>query len=160
MKNVYKIINSPVGKLKLIASTNGLAAILWGKDDGDRVKIKAEITNTKHPLLLQAEKQLKEYFSGKRKVFSIKLDLQGTTFQKQVWEQLIAIPFGQTRSYGDLAKKIKKPKASRAVGAANRCNPISIIVPCHRVIGSTGKLTGFAGGLNIKSKLLKLESEG
>ena len=85
--------------------------------------------------------------------------MQGTGFQKTIWQQLVAIPFGQTRTYGQLAKQIKKPTASRAVGAANGKNPISIIVPCHRVVGTNGKLTGFAGGLKVKEQLLKLEGQ-
>ncbi len=160
MNYVYKFMKSPVGKLKLIAGPKGLAAILWEGDRIDRVRVKAENEDLDHPALLAAESQLKEYFSGQRKSFSIKLDLQGTDFQKQVWNELLEIPFGKTSSYGELAKKIKKPKACRAVGAANGRNPVSIIVPCHRVIGSTGKLTGFAGGVDIKLQLLKLESEG
>jgi len=100
---------------------------------------------------------LKDYFDGKRTSFSLELDLVGTAFQKNVWEALLGIPLGETRSYGQLAKQLGKPRATRAVGAANGRNPISIIVPCHRVIGSNGKLTGFAGGLGIKEHLLRLE---
>ena len=101
-------------------------------------------------MLLETERQLKEYFGGKRKEFSLRLDPAGTDFQRQVWKALLGIPFGETRSYGQLAKQLGNPQASRAVGAANGRNPISIIVPCHRVIGSSGKLTGFAGGLTLK----------
>jgi methylated-DNA-[protein]-cysteine S-methyltransferase len=108
-------------------------------------------------MLLEAERQLNDYFSGKRKSFTLKLDFKGTEFQKKVWEALLTIPFGETRSYGQIAKQIKKPAAVRAVGAANGKNPISIIAPCHRVIGSRGKLTGFAGGLEAKAFLLSLE---
>lgn len=157
MSYFYKIMKSPVGELTLIASFKGLSTILWEDDGIERVKVKKEIKDLNHPILLNAEKQLKEYFAGKRKIFSIDLDLQGTPFQKKVWQQLLAIPFGETRSYGELAKQIKNPKASRAVGAANGRNPVPIIVPCHRVIGNNGKLTGFAGGLEIKAQLLNLE---
>ncbi len=108
-------------------------------------------------MLLETERQLNDYFSGKRKSFSVKLDFKGTDFQKKVWAALLTIPFGETRSYGQIAQQIKNPKAVRAVGAANGKNPISIIAPCHRVIGSTGKLTGFAGGLGTKAHLLALE---
>src|SRR5205807_1380240 len=94
----------------------------------------------------------------RRKSFSVALDMRGTRFQKNVWEALVAIPFGETRSYGQLAQQLGNPRASRAVGAANGKNPVSIIVPCHRVIGATGKLTGFAGGLDTKARLLKLET--
>ena len=110
-----------------------------------------------HPVLAETERQLREYFSGRRKEFSVALDMRGTRFQKAVWEALLAIPFGQTKSYGQLAKQLGNPRATRAVGAANGRNPISIIVPCHRVIGSSGKLTGFAGGLEVKAHLLSLE---
>ncbi len=108
-------------------------------------------------MLLETERQLNDYFSGKRKSFSMKLDFRGTVFQKKVWAALLTIPFGETRSYGQIARQINKPKAVRAVGAANGKNPISIIAPCHRVIGATGKLTGFAGGLEAKATLLALE---
>jgi len=107
-----------------------------------------------------AERQLAEYFSGRRKAFDLRLDFAGTEFQKKVWRALLTIPFGETRSYGEIAKQIGSPKAVRAVGAANGRNPISIVAPCHRVIGSTGKLTGFAGGLDTKAFLLDLERAG
>jgi methylated-DNA-[protein]-cysteine S-methyltransferase len=106
---------------------------------------------------MEAERQLGEYFEGKRRSFSVALDMRGTPFQKNVWEALLAIPFGETRSYRDIAKKLGNPEATRAVGAANGRNPISIIVPCHRVIGLNGKLRGFAGGLETKARLLELE---
>ena len=113
-----------------------------------------------HPVLLDTERELAEYFAGKRKTFSVPLDMRGTSFQKNVWHALLAIPFGETRSYGQLAKQLGSPQAMRAVGAANGRNPISIVVPCHRVIGSSGKLTGFAGGLETKAWLLTLEQNG
>jgi methylated-DNA-[protein]-cysteine S-methyltransferase len=111
-------------------------------------------------MLLRTEKELNEYFSHKRKAFTVPLDMRGTYFQKQVWEALLGIPFGETRTYGQLANQLGNPKATRAVGAANGRNPIAIIVPCHRVIGFSGKLTGFAGGLDAKDHLLKLEGRG
>jgi methylated-DNA-[protein]-cysteine S-methyltransferase len=157
MTYFYKTMKSPVGELKLVASDNGLAAILWENDDPRRVRLAPLSEDTKHPVLLETERQLNDYFGGKRKSFSLKLDFRGTEFQKRVWAALLTIPFGETRSYGQIAKQIKKPKAVRAVGAANGRNPISIIAPCHRVIGSTGKLTGFAGGLEAKALLLALE---
>ena len=154
---VYKIIDSPVGKLKLVASEKGLVALLWENDNPRRVRL-AELTKDEnHPILLETGRQLDEYFRGERKSFSLSLDMRGTPFQKDVWEVLLGIPFGETRSYGQLAKQLGNPKATRAVGAANGRNPISIIVPCHRVIGSSGKLTGFAGGLDRKELLLDLE---
>lgn len=157
MSYVYKTIKSPVGELKLVASDKGLAAILWENDNPRRVQLAPVSEDKNHPVLLEAERQLKDYFSGKRRSFSVKLDFKGTEFQKKVWAALLTIPFGETRSYGQIAKQIKNPKAVRAVGAANGKNPISIIAPCHRVIGSTGKLTGFAGGLEAKERLLALE---
>jgi methylated-DNA-[protein]-cysteine S-methyltransferase len=156
---VYKFLESPVGKLKLVASDKGLTAILWKNDSPRRVPGKDLVQNDKHPVLMRAEFQLREYFAGSRQMFDIPLDMRGTTFQKSVWEALLAIPFGETRSYGELAKQLGRPSASRAVGAANGRNPISIVVPCHRVIGSSGKLTGFAGGLEVKAYLLGLEKK-
>jgi methylated-DNA-[protein]-cysteine S-methyltransferase len=160
MSLAYKMIDSPVGKLKLVASDQGLVAILWQNDKPTRVRLNELTEDARHPLLLETERQLGEYFAGKRKTFSVPLDMRGTSFQKNVWHALLAIPFGETRSYGQLAKQLGNPQAVRAVGAANGRNPISIIVPCHRVIGSSGKLTGFAGGLETKAHLLSLEEGG
>ena len=109
------------------------------------------------PVLLEAQRQLQEYFAGTRNQFTLELDFTGTDFQKQVWQALLTIPFGETRSYSQIAQQIGNPKAVRAVGAANGRNPISIIAPCHRVIGASGELTGFAGGLQAKQYLLALE---
>jgi methylated-DNA-[protein]-cysteine S-methyltransferase len=153
----YKTMASPVGRLKLVASDDGLAAILWKNDKAGRVRLNIVGEDKARPVLLEAEKQLNEYFAGKRKTFSLKLDLAGTDFQNKVWQALLKIPFGQTRSYGEIAKRIGRPRAVRAVGAANGRNPVSIVVPCHRLVGSTGQLTGFAGGLDTKARLLKLE---
>jgi methylated-DNA-[protein]-cysteine S-methyltransferase len=157
MNLACKTIDSPVGKLKLVASDKGLVAILWENDSPRRVRLGEPIVNEQHPVLVETERQLGEYSAGKRKAFSVALDMRGTRFQKDVWEALLAIPFGETRSYGQLAQQLGNPRASRAVGAANGRNPVSIIVPCHRVIGSSGKLTGFAGGLDTKARLLGLE---
>jgi methylated-DNA-[protein]-cysteine S-methyltransferase len=159
MTYFYKMMNSPVGVLKLVTSNNGLAAILWENDDPKRVRLGPLEENKSHPTLLETERQLSAYFAGKLKKFSLKLDFVGTEFQKKVWTALVAIPFGETRSYAQVAAQIGHPKAVRAVGAANGKNPLSIIAPCHRVIGSNGKLTGFAGGLEAKASLLKLESK-
>lgn len=158
MSLAYKFVDSPVGQLKLVVSAKGLVAILWENDSPRRVQLKDLSEDVNHPVLLKAEGQLSEYFTGKRKSFSLPLDMRGTPFQNSVWEALLAIPFGETRSYGELAKQLGNPRATRAVGAANGRNPISIVVPCHRVIGSSGKLTGFAGGLDVKARLLELES--
>ena len=158
MTYVYKTMESPVGILTLVTSDKGLAAILWENDNPNRVPLNPVKKEENHPLLLETEHQLTNYFSKKLKKFSVKLDFVGTDFQKKVWEALLTIPFGETRSYGYIAKQIGNPKAVRAVGAANGKNPISIIVPCHRVIGSNGTLTGFAGGLDTKIYLLGIES--
>jgi len=154
---VYKIMPTVLGKLKLIASDKGLAAILWENDKPDRVRLENPIEDKKHPILLQTERELSEYLAGKRKTFSVKFDPAGTPFQSKVWEALEKIPFGETCSYAAIAKKIGNVKAVRAVGAAIGRNPISVMVPCHRVIGSSGDLTGFAGGLDTKKFLLALE---
>jgi len=158
MTYAYKTMQSPVGELKLVAGDKGLAAILWENDNPRRVPLNSLTENKNHPVLRETERQLKDYFAGKLKSFSLRLDFAGTDFQKKVWKALLTIPFGETRSYGQIAKQIGDPKAARAVGAANGRNPISIIAPCHRVIGSNGKLTGFAGGLKTKAHLLGIES--
>jgi methylated-DNA-[protein]-cysteine S-methyltransferase len=157
MKYVYKIIKSPVGKLKLVATEKGLTAILWEKDDPRRVPLGPMKADPDNRFLTATETQLNAYFNGRLKKFTVPLDFKGTDFQKSVWAALLTIPFGETRSYGEIARQIGRPQASRAVGAANGRNPISIIAPCHRVLGTNGKLTGFAGGLEAKDQLLKLE---
>jgi methylated-DNA-[protein]-cysteine S-methyltransferase len=159
MTHYYKTMESPVGELKLVASGEGLAAILWENDAPERVRLGPLVEDKKHTVLVETERQLKDYFAGKLEKFSVKLDFVGTEFQKKVWRALTTIPFGETRSYAQIATQIGHPKAVRAVGAANGKNPISIIAPCHRVIGSNGKLTGFAGGLEAKALLLGLESK-
>ena len=111
-------------------------------------------------MLLQAAEQLTEYFAGDRKCFDLPLQPEGTLFQRQVWQALAEIPYGETRSYRDIAARIGRPKAVRAVGGANGRNPLSIIIPCHRVIGADGSLTGFAGGTTVKQQLLQLEASG
>jgi methylated-DNA-[protein]-cysteine S-methyltransferase len=157
MTYAFKTVPSPVGELKLIASDKGLAAILWENDDPDRVRLGPLVENAGHPVLVEAAKQLGEYFAGEREAFDLPLDFHGTDFQKQVWAALLAIPFGETRSYAEIARAVGRPTAFRAVGAANGKNPISIIAPCHRVIGTNGTLTGFAGGLAAKERLLAIE---
>jgi methylated-DNA-[protein]-cysteine S-methyltransferase len=153
----YKVIDSPVGKLKLVASQKGLAAILWEKENPRRVPLGPMTKAPTNKLLLETERQLGAYFDGTLRRFTVPLDFNGTEFQKRVWQALLAIPFGETRTYGAIAAQLGKPEASRAVGAANGRNPISILAPCHRVVGSNGKLTGFAGGLEAKQYLLGLE---
>lgn len=148
---------SPVGRLTLLAGGRGLAAVLWENDDPCRVRLGPAPDGDARATLDRAEAQLAEYFRGERRTFELDLDLQGTPFQTAVWRALLAIPFGETRSYGAIAAAIGRPDASRAVGAANGRNPLSIVAPCHRVVGTTGKLTGFAGGLAAKAFLLALE---
>lgn len=150
-------MRSPVGLLTLIASESGLAAVLWQNDRPARVRVRAEREDASHPVLVDARRQLDEYFAGRRTRFDLPLDPVGTPFQQRVWKALNTIPFGETRSYSDIARQIGHPTAVRAVGAANGRNPVSIVTPCHRVVGSTGSLTGFAGGLDTKAFLLSLE---
>ena len=151
-------MNSPVGQLKLVAHDHALVAVLWQNEKLNRVILPDLIQDDTHPLLLRVKQQLQEYFQGQRKVFDLALDFYGTPFQQQVWQALLTIPYGQTRTYQQIAVQIGNPKAVRAVGAANARNPMSIIAACHRVIGSKGSLVGFAGGLEHKKILLKLES--
>lgn len=158
MSHYHTIMRTPVGLLTLVANDHALSAVLWEDDAPTRVTIDMGLRAQDHPLLMETEKQLGEYFSGQRKIFSLPLHFRGTDFQQQVWQSLLSIPHGETRSYAQVAAQIGNPKSVRAVGAANGRNPISIIAPCHRVIGSSGKLTGFAGGLEAKAFLLQLES--
>ena len=157
MTHAFKTIRSPVGELTLVAEARGLAAILWENDRPGRVRLGALTADAAHPVLVEPERQLREYFGGRRRAFDVPLFFSGSAFQQRVWRALLTIPFGETRSYGEIAHQIGNPAASRAVGAANGRNPISIIAPCHRVVGSDGKLTGFAGGLDAKKYLLELE---
>ena len=158
MTYAYKLMNSPVGELKLVANGNRLAAILWENDKPNRVRLPESIEAADRPILLETERQLNDYFAGPRDRFDLEFDFQGTEFQKKVWAALLTIPFGETRSYSDIATQIGNINAVRAVGAANGRNPISIVAPCHRVIGASGDLTGFAGGLANKMFLLSLEA--
>lgn len=151
-------VASPVGTLTLVADATGLAAILWPNDSATRVPLGPLTEDPNHPILTQAATQLSEYFAGKRQTFTLPLSFHGTPFQQKVWQALLTIPFGQTRTYAQIARQIGSPEAVRAVGAANGKNPISIVAPCHRVIGANGKLTGFAGGMAAKAKLLDLEN--
>jgi methylated-DNA-[protein]-cysteine S-methyltransferase len=157
MSYVYKTMDSPLGKLTLVGRAGRLAAILWENDKPTRVRLGAMEEDGSSPVLLETERQLTQYFAGERKQFALELDFSGTDFQKRVWQALLTIPFGETRSYRDIAIQLGNVKAVRAVGAANGRNPISIVAPCHRVIGTSGELTGFAGGLKAKELLLTLE---
>ncbi|WP_434696825.1 methylated-DNA--[protein]-cysteine S-methyltransferase [Pseudomonas sp. Z1-14] len=159
MPPLYQTIQSPVGELILVARGTKLAAILWENERLNRVRLGPLEQDSDHPTLKETERQLLEYFSGQRRRFELELDFAGTDFQVRVWQALLTIPFGETRSYRDIAIQIGQPTATRAVGAANGRNPISIIAPCHRVIGTSGSLTGFAGGLAAKRFLLSLEGQ-
>jgi methylated-DNA-[protein]-cysteine S-methyltransferase len=154
---VYHMMESPVGDLQLVAEGDYLTAVLWGKEDMARVRMTDMTVQDNHPILRETEKQLQAYFRGELTDFDLPLLMHGTAFQKNVWQALTTIPYGETRSYGYIAQHIDNPKAVRAVGVTNSKNPISIIVPCHRVIGANGTLTGYAGGLDKKSFLLDLE---
>ena len=157
MTLAHKDIDSPVGTLRLVASDAGLVAILWPNERPGRVPLGPTIEDAAHPILTRAAMQVADYFAGKCRAFDVPLDFRGTDFQRSVWQALLTIPYGETRSYVQIARQIGRPTASRAVGAANGRNPVSIIAPCHRVIGTNGTLTGFAGGLEAKRMLLDLE---
>ena len=158
MEYYFKLVDSPVGRLRLLSTDTALVSVGWVH------RIKASPANltekNNHPILLETEQQLAEYFKGARKVFSMQLEFEGTDFQKNVWNALLQIPYGETRTYGQIAQQLSEPKAAQAVGAANGKNPIAIIAPCHRVIGGSGKLVGFGGGLKNKLWLLDLENPG
>jgi len=157
MQLSYIYMDSPVGQLQLVANETALVAVLWDGEKPNRVRLATLVEDPQHPVLIEARRQLQEYFAGQRNVFELPLDFAGTDFQKKVWQALLNIPYGQTRSYREIAEQVGNVKAVRAVGAANGKNPISIIAPCHRVIGSSGKLVGFAGGLDKKEILLNIE---
>jgi methylated-DNA-[protein]-cysteine S-methyltransferase len=153
-------MDSPVGELRLIAGENGLRAILWGAEDAERIaSIDDELVEGTTPVLDEAISQLEEYFAGTRREFDLPLDPAGTEFQQSAWMVLRTIPYGQTISYGQQAEQLGDPNKARAVGAANGKNPLSIVVPCHRVVGSNGHLTGFAAGIDVKSWLLDHERQ-
>ena len=148
---------SPMGGMIVAATDKGLAGV-WFEGQKHLPGFDAWPVNDQHPMLRTAVQQLGEYFAGKRTQFDLPLDLQGgTQFQQSVWQALLRIPAGGTTSYGDISERIGKPAAVRAVGAAVGRNPVSIVVPCHRVLGRDGSLTGYAGGLERKSALLQLE---
>jgi methylated-DNA-[protein]-cysteine S-methyltransferase len=152
----YTNIDSPVGGLRLVAEELGLRTVWFLR--GRKKEVPDIEWKEDAAFFTEVIRQLRAYFAGELRDFEIPLLMEGTEFQKRVWKSLQTIPYGETISYGQLAKQIGDPKAVRAVGAANGQNPIPIIVPCHRVIGSNGSLTGFGGGLENKKKLLELES--
>ncbi len=147
----FQYLNSPIGRLRLVAQGQNLHRIEFENQHGD------DGEETTSPILEECKSQLGEYFSGNRRSFSLTLDAKGTAFQQRVWQALQRIPYGELRSYRDIAGQTGNRKAVRAVGSANGKNPLPIVVPCHRVIGSNGKLAGFAGGLAAKRALLVLE---
>ena len=156
---VRMTVPSPLGPLTLAASPTGLIGV-WFETQVHRPDLLQWAEDTTHPLLKLAANELAEYFAGHRSTFSVPLDLsRGTDFQQRVWQQLLAIPCGHTTSYGAISQQLGQPKAVRAVGGAVGRNPLGIIVPCHRVIGANGTLTGYAGGLNRKVALLDLERQ-
>lgn len=155
MRLSYTYLESPIGKLLLAGDASGLQQILFSTDG--RPASPDPDWDDNPAALADAVRQLTAYFAGELENFDLPLSPQGTAFQQRVWNELQKIPYGKTISYGELARRIGNPKASRAVGLANGSNPISIVIPCHRVIGSNGKLTGYGGGLPIKEKLLALE---
>ena len=144
------MIETPIGPLTICSDGTAIKALRFG--------IWEETDNPELPLLKQCAQQLQEYFAGERRQFDLPLAPDGTPFQRSVWQALCQIPYGETRSYGEIAAQVGNPKAARAVGMANNRNPIPILIPCHRVIGASGKLIGYAGGLGVKETLLCLES--
>lgn len=148
-----KYSNTKIGKIAILEEDKKIIAIQINKEIQDKVMPKDT------PLLKEAQKQLEEYFAGRRKTFDLPLNPKGTKFMKEVWTALQEIPYGETKTYGEIAEKVGNPKAARAVGMANHRNPIPIIIPCHRVIGSNGKLVGYALGMDKKQYLLEWEKQ-
>ena len=151
-------VDSPVGALSLIATDDALVALVWRLQGLSRIPVEQAIENPKHPILRESMRQLREYFAGTRREFELPLEFRGTDFQRSVWAALLEIPYGETVSYGELARRIDRPSAFRAVGAANGQNPLAIVVPCHRVIGKSGELTGYHWGLTRKRAMLGWEA--
>ena len=141
-------LQTPIGSIALCADEAGICALRLNEAGSRR---------DASPLLDRAQAELEEYFAGRRRAFSVPLSIHGTVFQESVWRALMEIPYGQTASYGEIARRIGRERACRAVGMANHVNPLPIFVPCHRVVGAGGGLTGYAGGLSVKEELLTLE---
>ncbi len=163
----YTMMDSPIGPLLLASTRKGLCLIEFGAEETSLIALQRWSRKWLHAkpvrddaINSEAKRQLDEYFAGRRRSFDLPLDLYGTPFQHRVWQELTRIPYGETRTYKDLAVAIGAPKAVRAIGGANNRNPVPIVVPCHRVIGSNGALVGYGGGLPIKEFLLRLEAEG
>ncbi len=155
--NIFTYVDSPIGRLQLRCDGSALTGLYMNLASGPPRGAEDGVEDSKSELLLRAMRQLEEYFEGRRREFDLPLRLHGTVFQRRVWDALLEIPYGATWSYGELARRIANPSASRAVGLANGRNPLSILVPCHRVIGADGSLTGYGGGLERKRWLLAHE---
>jgi O-6-methylguanine DNA methyltransferase len=153
----YARIASPIGPLNLAVSANGLIALEFSRGEFPPTTKKGISWSHSPEKIEPYARELNEYFAGKRREFTFALDLRGTPFQVKCWRALLDIPYGETRTYADIARTVRKPRAFRAVGMANNRNPIAVVVPCHRVIASDGTLCGYGGGLDIKQKLLELE---
>jgi methylated-DNA-[protein]-cysteine S-methyltransferase len=157
MQHYHAFYASPVGRLTLVAQNDALVALLWEHQAAKLAEYTNSIGQPQHLALAKAAAQLAEYFAGNRQHFHVPLSPKGTAFQQAAWRELTRIPYGQTRSYAEQATAMQNPKAVRAVGAANGRNPLSIFIPCHRVIGANGALTGYGGGVVTKKFLLELE---
>ena len=155
--SAFTTIDSPIGRLLLCADGAALTGLYMDTSSDTLSTVEKGVEDARSGPLPEAIRQLGEYFAGRRREFNLPLGMNGTTFQRRVWNTLLEIPYGATWSYGELAKRIENPKASRAVGLANGSNPISIVVPCHRVIGADGSLTGYGGGVERKRWLLAHE---
>jgi methylated-DNA-[protein]-cysteine S-methyltransferase len=160
---IYAQMDAPVGAIWIASTSVGICTIGIGDGQPERFfawlsrRIDPEPPREEPETLDAALTQLREYFSGARRSFDLPLDVRGTVFQKAAWDEIARIPYGATTTYGEIARRIGKPQAARAVGAANGANPLPIIIPCHRVLGANGSLTGYGGGLEMKAALLRLE---
>lgn len=155
----YAVFESPFGRIYVAATEKGIKYIALTPEQWEEIRRKGGEMEEGGPLCDQAVQELTEYFSGQRQEFSLPLDIEGTEFRQQVWQALCAIPYGETRNYLDVAKVVGNPQGCRAVGQANKANPLPLVIPCHRVVGKDGSLTGYMGknGLHIKKYLLSLE---
>jgi methylated-DNA-[protein]-cysteine S-methyltransferase len=156
MKNVF-YYDTEIGKIGIAENGAAITDIFFVREDAPNDV--AQMVQKETSLIKEAEKQIREYLKGERKVFELALEPEGTAFQKAAWEALLSIPYGETRSYKQMAEQVGNPKACRAIGMANNRNPIAVVIPCHRVIGANGKLVGYGGGLHIKEQLLTLEAQ-
>ena len=154
----YDYFDSPQGRMLLVASDAGLSGVYFARQKYFPKKEKAWSRSARHALLQQTKRELKEYFAGRRKRFKVKLDPEGTAFQRKIWRAISSVSFGKTLTYSEIARRAGHAGSARAAGAATGRNPISVIVPCHRIMGADGSLTGYAGGLARKRTLLELES--